>query len=152
MALGIAMLVTQWLSSPFWSWLKYLNNYWMDLHGVLYEHSWFPENLLLVHGFEWDVFISSRWIAMKVGSDIDVSLWTAVTLVTTWFFIQNQIIRSENLSNILVYDHCYLFHFYEYLSTVTLDIMFISRIVYHYDKLIHIQQMKVWPSLLGYKP
>lgn len=36
----MAILVGPWL----WSRLKYLNNSWMDYHGILYGHSWSPED------------------------------------------------------------------------------------------------------------
>ncbi len=40
----MALLASRSVSPPLWSRLKYLNNYWMDWHEILYRNSWSPED------------------------------------------------------------------------------------------------------------
>ncbi len=78
MALWIAMLV----GLSVWSRLKYLNNYRMDCHEILYRHSWSPENK-----FHW------LWQA----SYLSTLLFSSSTTMRLTFLVFNEI--SQQLLN-----------------------------------------------------
>ncbi len=42
--LSLALGITVLLCPPFWSTLKYSNNYWKDCYEIAYRDSWFPED------------------------------------------------------------------------------------------------------------
>ncbi len=92
------------------------NIYWMSCHGILYRHSWFPENKAYLIWWSSDFLscVTSRstfvvwtemtwmdvgWIIMQFGAAIMV----LVNFVNLWHFIQGQHQVKISSCPILIY-------------------------------------------------
>ncbi len=103
---------------PLWSWLKYLNSYWIDCNDILYRYLWSPRDeahtlnwspalhcstfMRTFVVFKWGVLLICRLIGMKLSSDIHLPPWDNFIWRSPNFLYSTN--NRFNLSSFLVCD------------------------------------------------